>query len=168
MVKPLSRRCQPQRSELGGNSIFSPLFALSTLLMLFTACAEPQPDLDLRQPDALNKNYFDGEWYFRQTLVHVSPESSLGFSGLEGELEKIRWEVTEDFLYALRSFEPIEGLDEEPALEGGTLRGDPVAAFRILSHFDVQRRYNAVTGERSNVIEENQFDRPWYEREKKE
>lgn len=42
--------------------------------------------------------------------------------------------------------------------------GQPVAAFEIVSHFDVQRQYNAQTGEQSNVLEENTTDRKWWQR----
>ena len=37
--------------------------------------------------------------------------------------------------------------------------------FKILSHFDVKREYNAGTGEQTNVISENTTDRPWYDRD---
>ncbi len=40
-----------------------------------------------------------------------------------------------------------------------------VAAYPIISHFDIQRDYNPPTGEEINVIDENTSDRPWYERE---
>ena len=42
--------------------------------------------------------------------------------------------------------------------------GQPIAAFEIVSHFDVQRQYNAQTGEQSNVLEENTTDRKWWQR----
>lgn len=42
--------------------------------------------------------------------------------------------------------------------------GQPVAAFQIKSHFDVQRRYNAQTGSETNVIEENTTDKKWFQR----
>jgi len=43
--------------------------------------------------------------------------------------------------------------------------GEPVAIFEIISHFDVIRKYNAQTGEQSNVIVEDEDDNYWYERE---
>lgn len=42
--------------------------------------------------------------------------------------------------------------------------GQPVAAFPITSHFDVKRKYNAQTGEQTNVIEENTTDHKWWQR----
>ncbi|MBT9560745.1 MAG: zinc-dependent metalloprotease [Myxococcales bacterium] len=44
-------------------------------------------------------------------------------------------------------------------------RGVPLAAFAIDSHFDVQRGYNALTGEETNVVDEDTSTRNWYERE---
>ena len=41
----------------------------------------------------------------------------------------------------------------------------PVAEFQIQGHFDIKREYNSATGEQSNVIDENQSDRPWYQRD---
>ncbi len=43
--------------------------------------------------------------------------------------------------------------------------GTPLAAYAITSHFDIKRQYNSQTGEQNNVIEENESDRPWYERD---
>src|SRR5207302_759334 len=43
--------------------------------------------------------------------------------------------------------------------------GSVVAAFTIKKHFDIKRDYNPQTGEISNVLVENDSDRPWYERE---
>ena len=42
--------------------------------------------------------------------------------------------------------------------------GQPVALFQILSQFDVTRRYNAATGEQTNVVEENATDNKWWQR----
>lgn len=42
--------------------------------------------------------------------------------------------------------------------------GQPVAMFQILAHFDVTRRYNAQTGEQTNVLEENTTDKKWWQR----
>src|SRR5690606_22063540 len=44
-------------------------------------------------------------------------------------------------------------------------REAPVAAYPILSHFDVIREDNSSTGEQTNVLVENTSDRPWYERD---
>ena len=50
-------------------------------------------------------------------------------------------------------------------VDGKPYRGSPVAAWKIKSHFDRQRTYNAATGEQSNMLVEDTQDRPWYDRE---
>ncbi len=138
---------------------------LDVLFIIFLiSCAEPVQDISLVQPHKIDKSIFEGEWYFRQTLVDVSPEISVGFNGLEGSLEKIRWEITENTLYAYRSYEPIPKLNENAAVVNQDQWG-VVAAFDIISHFDVIRNYNTSTGEPGNLLVENSLDRPWFKRE---
>ena len=42
--------------------------------------------------------------------------------------------------------------------------GQPLAAFPILKHFDVKRKYNPATGAQTNVLEENTVDKKWWQR----
>ena len=42
--------------------------------------------------------------------------------------------------------------------------GQPLAAFPILKHFDVKRRYSPSTGAQTNVLEENTVDKKWWQR----
>jgi len=46
-----------------------------------------------------------------------------------------------------------------------TNNGQVAAMFAITKHFDVKRAYNDQTGEEKNIIEENDTDRPWFQRE---
>lgn len=106
---------------------------------------------------------------------------------------KIRWRIEEDKLLACRADDVTEGDSQSAghvniATGEGLVEGEedltqekygeradmgiakfpckyPIAAFKIDSHFDIGRDYNAATGEQSNVISENTTDRPWYERE---
>ena len=141
------------------------LAALIVLAGMAFGCAEPVEDINLVQPHYTPKSIFTGQWHYKQTVVDMSPESSMGFIGLEAELEKIEWKITEDYLFAMRTHESIPGLDQDEILEGSEYEGDPVGAFPIISHFDIRRSYNASTGEETNVIVENAFDRPWYDRQ---
>lgn len=127
-------------------------------------CGDLQPPVNQVQAGAVEKSVFAGEWYFQQTVID-SPYSSFTFVGNQGDMERIRWEVQEDFLLARRSYEYINnsevgGLSGEQAQQGAV-----IAAYRIQSHFDIRRQYNPVTGEENNVITENTSDRPWYERQ---
>ena len=132
---------------------------------LTVGCAEPVEDIDRVQPNYVEKGLFIGDWFYRQTIVDVPPEVAIGNLGVDTALEKIRWEVTEDYLIAYRTHESVLGLAEDDTLEGHEFQGDPVAIYTIESHFDIRRSYNAATGEENNVIVENKSDRPWYERE---
>ncbi len=137
---------------------------LAGLAILLSACAGDVGDIDRTQPGKLKKSALDGEWYYRQTVVDVPYGTGVTFVGEQSVLERIRWEVSEEFLTAYRTYERVEGSEKPSQLPGTTYQGAPVAAFRILKHFDVSRSYNEATGEQTNVLEENDYDRPWYER----
>jgi hypothetical protein len=128
-------------------------------------CGDPRPAINQVQPGAIEKSVFAGEWYFQQTVVDTPYSAGFTFVGEQGRLERIRWEIQENFLLARRTYQWIAGA--EPAGIGGEQveEGAVVAAYRIQSHFDIRRQYNPVTGEELNVISENASDRPWYERQ---
>jgi hypothetical protein len=138
-------------------------------------------DVDRTQPDKVKKSIFKGadghprEFYFRQTVIDVPATNGVTFIGEQSDTERVIFEVTEEFLYAYRSYPWLENVDGG-AIDGnqgdgyvrpgtGPYQGSPLAAYRILSHFDVQRAYNPTTGEQSNVIVEDVQDRPWYDRD---
>lgn len=140
------------------------MVAVSTVLG--AGCAQDVGDIDRTQPNSLEKSRFenDDEWYFRQTVVDTDFQGSMGyFSGLESSLKRVRWVINEDVLYAMSTVEPADGVTNEYT-DDDSRRMGVVAAFPIESHFDIQRAYNAATGEQSNVISENSSDRNWYER----
>ncbi len=136
-------------------------------LGLAAACFNVNPDLDRANlSEVWKKGDFDGSWYFASTVVKSAPNAML----YEGDsdfiiTERVTWEVTEDALIAWRDYETAEGADDA-ALEGGddVFKGQPVAKYAIVDHFDIRRVYDPVTGEEGNVIEPNR-ERPWYERE---
>ncbi|MEM1024052.1 MAG: zinc-dependent metalloprotease [Myxococcota bacterium] len=131
-------------------------------LIGLAACASDVQTIDRTQPNAIDKQMLEGIWYHRATIVE-SGADALGVEGIAGDMEKIRWDIQEDRLIAYRSYERVpfaEGLTDE----GRDFFGSPVAAFRIESHFDIQREYNATTGVPTNVLSENTTDRPWHQR----
>lgn len=149
------------------------LFLVLVVACLSAGCAQDLPDIDRTQPNAIDKSIFrktneDGslrEWYFRQTVIEVPYGTGSTFVGEQGKTEKVVWDITENFLYAYRSREYVEGTDGTSRRPGATDQaGAAIAAFRITKHFDVQRNYNPATGEQTNVIVENASDRPWNER----
>ncbi len=138
------------------------------LALLGAACAsEPAPRYAV-QADVIAKSDLDGTWYFLQTMIGVPYSTGFTFIGEQGgqELEKIRWDIQEDVLTARRSYEFVRNTEKgEPSQNPGVkdYMGAPIAAFKIKSHFDIVRDYNASTGEELNKIVEN-TERKWYER----
>jgi hypothetical protein len=143
----------------------SVLLASLALACGMPGCGTPQPAVNRVQPNALEKAVFAGEWYFQQTVIDTPYSAGFTFVGEQGGLERVRWEIQENYLIARRSYQWIA--DSEPTGVGGPsdAEGAPIATYRILSHFDIRRQYNTTTGEELNVIEENSTDRPWYERQ---
>lgn len=141
--------------------------SLVSVALLTVGCAQDVGDIDRTQPNKLSKADFtpDREYYYRQQVVDTDVQGSVIFQGLMGDLHRIRWEVTENTLFACSTVAPVQGEREEEQFINGRECHGIVAAFPITGHFDVQRQYNTATGEQSNLIVENVNDRPWYDRE---
>jgi hypothetical protein len=131
--------------------------------LVLVGCAQQIGDIDRTGPNRIEKAAFEGEWYIRQTVVDVNATAISSFVGLEGPMERVVFDIEEDYLLAYRTHEDILGIDSATNPEWE--RGQPVVAYEIQSHFDVQRGYSSSTGEQTNVIAENSSDRHWYERE---
>ena len=132
---------------------------------LLAGCAQDVGDVDRTQPNRLRKSLFDGEWYHQKTTYDVPYTAGFTFTGETSELERVKWQIEEGFLIAYRSYDLVENTQRATQLADVDFKGAPIAAYAISSHFDVIREYNALTGEETNVIYENNEDRPWYERE---
>jgi Met-zincin len=150
--------------------------AVAALTLAALGCSPP-PVLDKTQPNYTRKSdLLSGQWYLQTTIVDVPETSPVATVGYSDGLDKVRFEVQEGLLVAFRTYERLPGLDPRVDRakskigkvvykDGTPYKGDPVAAYRIQSHFDRQRQYNSVTGEQSNILVEDQQDRPWYQRE---
>src|SRR4051794_20291820 len=111
-----SRRSANFRSSIS-------LAALSSLAvgLALTSCAG-QGDVDRTQPDKVSKSIFfkpDGTpktFYFRQTWVGVPPTSNWAFEGTQGDLQKVRFAITEKYLIAYRAYDYAPG--SENAFDG--------------------------------------------------
>ena len=156
-----SERAQDRRSRAFAR-------CAAALLALFAlACAEERDPIDRTQPNALRKEWFAGPtFYYQRTVVDVPAANGFTFVGSTDHsgLTKIKFDVQERFLYVRRQTELVKNADDKAATGAG-YEGEVVAAFPILSHFDIRHSYNPVTGEEQNILEENAFDRPWHERE---
>jgi hypothetical protein len=137
---------------------------LAPLALMLTSCPEARPPVDQTQANAIAKSAFDGEWYFQRTVIDTPYETVFTFIGDQGELERIEWRIEENILLAVRSYVRYDGTEEHDDADGNG-EGSPIAAWPIISHFDIRRDYNPVTGEEYNVIVENETDRQWFERD---
>lgn len=149
---------------------------------LFAGCAGERDAVNRVQAGALPKSFFlgpkladpadDPEFRMKAFTIDSSKDQSSFTVGEFTAVDRIRWEVTENLLLARRSYQEVDGASAAPRAIGmgkaafhSKPTGTVVGAFKILSHFDIVREYNAQTGEENNVISENTVDRPWHERE---
>jgi hypothetical protein len=128
----------------------------------------------------------DPEFYMRTTVVDVASGAGAEtlFTSTDAQpTVRMRWEITETKLIGRLSYELIDGTDgsgtngpprnDEPTATTAngkapartTTDGQIVASFAIEKHFDIRRSYNESTGEETNMIVENDRDRPWNERQ---
>jgi hypothetical protein len=162
----------------------SALLALLAAPVLMSGCTEDVGDVDRTQSARLSKESFGGVWYYVRTVADVPFTTAATFqaetyTGANEGAQKIIFDVQEDLLVAYPVWEKVEGLEADqrrrqirrywdPKRRGEFIDiyvGQPIAAWNITSHFDVKRQYAASTGEPSNIIEENDTDRPWWERD---
>lgn len=141
---------------------FARTISLLLAALVGAACADGMDDVNRVQPNYYDKSLFTGTWYMRQTIVEAPYEAFFAIEGFTNSMAKIRWEIQEKYLIAYSVSDPVPGAND-PA--SGAPSYQPVAAWPIISHFDIIREYNPATGEQSNVIVENSYDRPWYERQ---
>lgn len=147
------------------------LQGLSILALGSVGCAEEREPINRVQADALAKSFFVGNlkdqndnpvFYWRNFVVDGTEAQSMVGIGSWGGVDKIRFEITENMLFARKAYPISDGADDKGVNKSnGTL----VAAYPIVSHFDIKRDYNPQTGEELNVVNENTSDRPWFERE---
>ncbi len=145
----------------------TPLMVAAALIATtLGGCAVAQPTVNRVQPGALKKSEFlDSTFYLRQTVIDTPYSVAFTFVGEEGPLEKIKWEIQENYLIARRSYEWVANSEGTGITGPSTEANAPVAIYAIKSHFDIRRQYNTTTGEEMNVVEENSSDRPWQERD---
>ena len=147
-------------------------------LMAATAtigCAQERDPISRVQPRALKKSWFvgdlkdpndDPEFFARAMVIDAGygVAQDLLFTSTINKVARIKWSIEEDLLVGRSSMERIVGSDAKGSNGGKDNDGVVAYAYRIQSHFDVRRAYNAQTGEESNVVEENSVDRAWYDR----
>jgi hypothetical protein len=165
-----------RRNATLGRSLAVLLAMTGVLGAGFAGCGNPQPPVSQLGANIIDKSIFEGSWYMAQTIVDFDYEGAgLGFVGEVGRdgtsggfaIPRIRWVIDEQTLYAFRDYQTVGDAVDPWADDRENDRdflGQPVAAYRIASHFDVRRVYNTVSGEELNVLTENTTDRRWWER----
>ncbi len=138
-------------------------------------CAQERAPINRVHENALPKSFFvganytdtadDPEFYINNFVVDASADQSLMPVGTYDNVDRIRWEVQQEYLIARKSYEYVAGSDARPVAGRTTALGVIVAAYRIDSQFDIRRAYNPTTGEEINVVEENTSDRLWPQRD---
>ncbi|WP_437730735.1 hypothetical protein [Sorangium sp. So ce1335] len=151
---------------------------LATALCLAAGCAQERAEINQVQANALMKSFFvgadlqskedDPEFWARTTVIDVgygaAQDGLFSSSYAQADVARIKWVIQEDLLIGRLTYERVNDTDGKGA-GNATDDGVVAAAYKIVSHFDIQRDYNPATGEQSNVVVENTTDRPWYERE---
>ena len=139
------------------------LIALAVVSVV--GCAGERDPINRVQPNYVAKSYFDGEWHYASTLVSVPAGDAATAAGFgEWDLKSVKWDIQQNWLLARRTFEIVDGADSLER-DGEDYEGTILAAYRIQTHFDIQKAYNQATGEEYNILSENMSDRPWYDRE---
>jgi hypothetical protein len=157
-------------------------FAIAACAAAFmVGCTQNVGDIDRTQSLRISKEQFSGVWYYVQTVADVPFSTAWTFQGEMnfGTGAKIVFDIQEDMLIAYPVVETVDGVEAD--YQKIQMRrfwdkdrrdefieiyvGQPMAAWKIVKHFDVIRDYNESTGEQSNVIVENAEDRPWWERD---
>ncbi len=157
-VEAVCRRCTSFGRAL------QPAFTaiLLSIILICGGCAADVIDIDRTQANRTKKSLFNGEWFYRATVIEAPYNQGFVFEGLQGSMDRVRWEIRKTQLVAFRSYEVF--MDAEQGNGSVQFNGAPVAVFNITSHFDVFRNYNTATGEQSNVLDEDTTTNPWFER----
>jgi hypothetical protein len=137
--------------------------------LMAMACGPRADDIPRVQPGYVKKAIFesDHEWYYRRTVVDSETTNAYVVEGMgDIAIDRVRFRIEEELLIAYKPYPNVPGTQEDK-VEGGSagFEGTVVASWPISAHFDVQREYDPLTGTETNVISENDQDRPWYERE---
>ena len=80
--------------------------------LLAAACGRGPELIDRTQPNYVRKaELTSGSWYVMDTVVEVPSNTAIAFTGQQGGMDKVRFEITEDMLVAYRTYEFIPGTD---------------------------------------------------------
>ncbi len=128
--------------------------------MIMASCTTERSALDKTSDLTLDKKLFEGEFFYRQTIVHLPYTSNFSFIGESSDGAILKWKITKNWLiaYNVHDKREVVNTEEEPVINE-----TPVLSFPIYQHFDILPAQNPTTGEDTPVLVPN-TDRPWNER----
>ena len=150
--------------------LMSALMAAFVVLGLI-GCTTERDAVDRSPKEALDKKMFDGEFFYKTTIVHIPYTVDYAFIGETNETKIIRWEIQKKWLIAYNIHDkvdtyktPVEDVARDDNTEDWVADPNrtPILAFPILDHFDITYMDNAMTGEDIPMIVAN-HDRDWHE-----
>ena len=139
--------------------------ALSLLIaliavMMAVSCTTERSAVDKTDELALDKRLFEGEFFFRQTIVDLPYTADYAFIGESSSGKVIKWKITENWLIAYNVWDKLTAIDTNEIVD---VNETPVVAYPIAAHYDIVPSENPTTGEALPVLVAN-TDRPWNER----
>ncbi len=121
-------------------------FVLVSLVasLLLVACTTEREPVDKSPELSLAKSLFDGEFFYRQTVVELPYTADYSFIGESNDGKILKWKITKNWLIAYDVHDNLEVVNtaEEPVINE-----TPVLAYRILMHYDILPQENPTTGE---------------------
>ena len=139
--------------------------ALSLLIaliavMMAVSCTTERSAVDKTDELALDKRLFEGEFFFRQTIVDLPYTADYAFIGESSKGKVVKWKITENWLIAYSIWDKLTALDTNEIVD---VNETPIVAYPIAAHYDIVPSENPTTGEALPVLVPN-TDRPWNER----
>ena len=139
--------------------------ALSLLIaliavMMAVSCTTERSAVDKTDELALDKRLFEGEFFFRQTIVDLPYTADYAFIGESSGGKIVKWKITENWLIAYSIWDKLTSIDTNEVVD---VNETPIVAYPIAAHYDIVPSENPTTGEALPVLVAN-TDRPWNER----
>lgn len=129
-------------------------------VMMAVSCTTERSAVDKTDELALDKRLFEGEFFFRQTIVDLPYTADYAFIGESSKGKVVKWKITENWLIAYSIWDKLTALDTNEIVD---VNETPIVAYPIAAHYDIVPSENPTTGEALPVLVPN-TDRPWNER----
>lgn len=129
-------------------------------VMMAVSCTTERSAVDKTDELALDKRLFEGEFFFRQTIVDLPYTADYAFIGESSGGKVVKWKITENWLIAYSIWDKLTAVDTNEIVD---VNETPIVAYPIAAHYDIVPSENPTTGEALPVLVAN-TDRPWNER----